>query len=393
MSLFVSGRHQPLLPFEWNASLALDSAHDIFRRTDQAYSPEKLWPAHPLDQEESTAAMNTMYFGVEGVAWALHHWGKLTGEKPKTDPVAVLDHMLRREPDPMRYSYFFGETGIRMAKQAVWPTTENFSALIGCLENLRQEETNEMMAGAPGVLLAAQILWEQTRNEKLVPLIQGTAQEIISRWEIDADTSLPVWRQNYGRSAVYLGAAHGAAGNIYSLLRVGEHLGQEALAEIRVKAISFVKGAARENENEANWATLLQPGDRDLLVHWCHGAPGFATLLANGIPRGMDPQFDQLMLKAGTLVWNAGPLVLGPSLCHGTAGSGATMLKLFERTGDQIWLDRARALAMHSLAQVREHEQKYQRLRYSLWTGDLGIALFLHSCVEGEFPLPMLEYL
>jgi lantibiotic modifying enzyme len=393
MSLFVPARHYPLRPAKWDADLALGFARGIIQRTSRAYTPEDQWPAHPLDEENSTAAMGTMYFGVEGVAWGLHHWAELTGEKPGVDPAAIMENALRREPDPMKYSYFFGETGIRMALQSVRPSAENLRALKVCLRGLRESQTNEMMAGAPGALLAAQILWEQTHEKELVPFLQGVAQEIVDRWEVEADTGLPLWRQNYGQPTIYLGAAHGAAGNIFSLLRAGEHFAPGLLAQIRQKALSIIKGAARQTDTEANWATLIHPGQRDLLVHWCHGAPGFVTLLANLFPRGDDPEFDRLMIKAGTLVWNAGPLVLGPSLCHGTAGSGAAMLKLFERTGDQLWLDRARAFAMNTIDQVTEHEAKYQRLRYSLWTGDVGIALFLRSCGEGVFSLPMLECL
>jgi lantibiotic modifying enzyme len=393
MSLFVPARHYPLRPAKWDASLALGFAHDIMRRTGRAYTPENRWPAHPLDEENSVAALGTMYLGVEGVAWGLHHWAQLTGEAPGVDPAAILENALRRDPDPMKYSYFFGETGIRMALQSVRGSTENLRALKDCLEGLRESETNEMMAGAPGALLAAQILWERTREKEWVPFIRGVAQEVMDRWEVEADTGLPLWRQNYGKPAIYLGAAHGAVGNIFSLLRAGEHLAPALLERVRERAATFVKGAARQTDTEANWATLLHPGQRDLLVHWCHGAPGFVTLLANLFPQGEDPEFDRLMAKAGTLVWNAGPLVLGSSLCHGTAGSGATMLKLFERTGDQLWLDRAQAFAMHAIDQVREHEAKYGRLRYSLWTGDLGVALFLRSCGEGAFSLPMLECL
>lgn len=338
--------------------------------------------------------MNTMYFGVEGVAWALDRWGKDTGTKIELDSAAVLETMLKREPDSMRYSYFFGETGIRMALQSVSPSPENLAALKSCLRNLRKTETNEIMAGAPGALIAAQILWEQTRDAEVASFIRETAQEILGAAEIEPDTGLLIWRQNYGsRPTIYLGAAHGAAGNYYSLLRAKEHLPEVLSAKILQKAIGFVKSSAKQSDRHANWATMIYPGERDLLVHWCHGAPGFAMLFAEIVPLGADQEFDRVLIKAGSLVWDAGPLLLGPSLCHGTAGSGATMLKLFQRTGEQIWLDRARTLAMNTIFQVKEHEKKYGQIRYSLWTGDIGAAFFVRACVEGKFSMPILDYL
>ena len=57
------------------------------------------------------------------------------------------------------------------------------------------------------------------------------------------------------------------------------------------------------------------------------------------------------ILAAGRAVWHAGPLAKGYGLCHGTAGNGYAFLKLWQRTGDSAWLDRARSFAMHAIAQ------------------------------------------
>src|SRR5439155_22398676 len=66
----------------------------------------------------------------------------------------------------------------------------------------------------------------------------------------------------------------------------------------------------------------------------------------------------------------------GAGICHGTAGNGYALLKTFERTGDELWLERARAFAMHALAQA-------ERLpgRYSLFTGGVGAALYAADCL------------
>ena len=70
-------------------------------------------------------------------------------------------------------------------------------------------------------------------------------------------------------------------------------------------------------------------------------------------------RLDALLLAGGELTWAAGPLRKGANLCHGTAGNGLALLKLFARTADERWLERARRFAMHAAAQVgaarREH--------------------------------------
>lgn len=87
-----------------------------------------------------------------------------------------------------------------------------------------------------------------------------------------------------------------------------------------------------------------------------------------------------------------GTLLVGRAMhariCHGTSGNGYALLKTFEGTGDERWLGRARAFAMHALEQT-------QRLpaRYSLFTGSIGAALFAADCVDGRARYPVLDSL
>jgi Lanthionine synthetase C-like protein len=76
-------------------------------------------------------------------------------------------------------------------------------------------------------------------------------------------------------------------------------------------------------------------------------------------------------------------------ICHGTAGNGYAFLKAFERTGDELRLDRARRFAVHALGQV----ERRGRGRYSLWTGDVGVALFAADCLEERTDYPVLDSL
>jgi len=84
------------------------------------------------------------------------------------------------------------------------------------------------------------------------------------------------------------------------------------------------------------------------------------------------------------LTWYAGPLKKGSGICHGTAGNGYAFLSLFKRTGNQQWLDYARNFAMHAIEQCRTDRQKYGQSRYTLWTGDAGLAIYLHHCIFPE---------
>jgi hypothetical protein len=118
------------------------------------------------------------------------------------------------------------------------------------------------------------------------------------------------------------------------------------------------------------------------VLQWCSGAPGIVA----GASSYLD---EDLLLGGAELTWQAGPsgMEKGSGICHGTAGNGHAFLKVFERTGDELWLQRARRFAMHALGEVER-----RRLgRYSLWTGDVGVALYAADCIDGVGRYPVLE--
>jgi Lanthionine synthetase C-like protein len=96
------------------------------------------------------------------------------------------------------------------------------------------------------------------------------------------------------------------------------------------------------------------------------------------------PEFDELLLGGGRFAWAAGPLTKGLNLCHGTGGNGYAFLKLYRRTKDPVWLDRARKFAMTAIVQYRGTQIAVGRGRYSLWTGDIGLAVYLWDCITEE---------
>ena len=91
-----------------------------------------------------------------------------------------------------------------------------------------------------------------------------------------------------------------------------------------------------------------------------------------------------IIFKSGELIWDAGPLVKGNSVCHGNGGSGLAFLKLYLKTKDQKWLHRAREFAMHGIHSNKKVDD------YSLWCGELGFAIFLLNCIDKNIEFPFL---
>jgi predicted esterase len=103
------------------------------------------------------------------------------------------------------------------------------------------------------------------------------------------------------------------------------------------------------------------------------------------------PELDELLIAAGQAIWAAGPLVKGANLCHGTGGNGYAFLELYRRFNDPLWLDRARAFAMHGIAQVDADRARFGRGHASLWTGDIGFAIYLWDCLRGDAAFPTMD--
>jgi lantibiotic modifying enzyme len=215
-------------------------------------------------------------------------------------------------------------------------------------------------------------------------LWRESAQRLRAEWD-----SSGLWTQElYGSARQFLGPAHGFAGCVAALAF-------EADDELHRRASETFKRFAVEEDGLANWSALADHelvanhSDRTIRVQWCHGAPGMVSSLAQIAPG--DDEHERLLLAGGELVWRAGPLVKGANLCHGTAGNGLAFLKLFQRTQDELWLDRARSFAMHAARQVEQARRAVARGRYSLWTGDPGTALYLALCLDGGSVLPSFD--
>src|ERR1043166_5200111 len=102
---------------------------------------------------------------------------------------------------------------------------------------------------------------------------------------------------------------------------------------------------------------------------------------------------EDLLLAGAELTWRAGAhrAEKGAGICHGTAGNGFALLKAFARTGDELWLGRARRFAIPALGQAERMATASGRRRYSLFTGDVGTALFAAACLDVDTRFPIVD--
>jgi len=363
--LWRPSEHELLNGEEWSKERAEQAIAAIVADAEAAFDGER-WPFHPADEVDD--GPHGVYLGAAGVAWALHELGS-TGWG---DAVLGALERYRREPDggeewAYAPSYLLGECGIALVGYRLTGDAglaDRVHELV--LANL-EDEWRDLLWGTPGSLLAAEAMLAWTGEPRWGAAWDALADELEAAREADG-----LWTQPRLGDTRYLGVGHGFAGNMRALanrrpVEVDEVLARHALRDGRL----------------ANWPPL--PGDdpEKIRVQWCHGAPGIVAALGHV----MD---EELALAGGELTWRAGPLAKGSNLCHGTAGNAYAFLVLHRRTGDDLWRDRARAFAMHAIGQVEREAAALGRGRYSLFTGDVGVALFLRHLLDGDDRFPSL---
>lgn len=395
--LFDPAGHEPLTERPWDDGRARAVIAAVVADAESAFDEDSLWPAHPLDEEGGPLPrVASLYLGASGVVWALHRLERAGLAEPRRDwaPVAVgLVERYAAQPDfqdefggPVP-SLWMGEAGILLVAHTLAPAAWQEDQLLEAVRANAGSPSLELMWGSPGTMIAAQVLYERTGEDRWHAAWTDSADLLWAQWHDD------LWVQDlYGSRVRYLGPAHGFAGNVFALAR-GDSLDLARRAELEQRAIATAVKYAQHTDGLCQWPpspdATRSGKPQAIRTQWCHGAPGIVASLASLAPN--DEQLTELLLAGGELTWQAGPLRKGANLCHGTAGNGYAFLKLFERTGDELWLQRARGFAMHAVEQIERARGEYGRGRYTLWTGDPGTALYLHNCLTATTGFPTLD--
>ncbi len=387
---------EPLVDTPWSELRARAAIREIVEDADTAFrGPRLFWQANQWDGWHSTSPMKNLYVGTAGVLWALDRLRRHGYTETRLDLGDLARRnveLFRERPDYMKgmklpavrdSALLTGETGILLVAWRLGPNAKLGDDLLARVRENADNEADEVMWGSPGTLLAAQAMLEWTADERWRQAWKETAEALLARRDDEG-----FWTQHlYGQELRGLTPPHGLVGNVQALLPL---LDDDRAETLKRETAALLAGAAVQADGLANWPPRPRPElpgpDGQIRVQWCAGAPGIVI--------GAATYLDEELLRAGAeLAWQAGPpnLEKGPGICHGTAGNGYAFLKVFARTGDERWLERARRFGMHALAQVDRLRSEHGRGRYSLWTGDVGAALFAADCIDGTSRYPIFD--
>jgi hypothetical protein len=392
--LYSAEAFEPLTDEPWSEERVRNGITAIVADVDEHFDSDGLWPAHEWDAWNTTPPVKDLYCGASGVILALDILrGRGLAETTIDLPAAArrtLEHWQVAPdlsggeielPSPSESSLLGGETGLLLVAWRLDPNPELAGRLLERVRENVDNEADELMWGAPGTMLAARVMGSRTGEELWEEAWRESAVALVDRRDAEG-----LWTQRlHGRERRMLGPVHGLVGIVHALLQAGDlpdRLERETAATLADEAIV--------EDGLATWPAVaggsLEPRDGVIRLQWCHGAPGIVATAA--------PYLDEELLLAGAeLTWRAGAhgKEKGSGLCHGTAGNGFALLKTFERTGDERWLERARRFAVHALGQVEQARAEVGHGRYSLFSGDLGVALFAAACLRADARFPILD--
>lgn len=400
--LFEPTRHEPLRAIDWDAMRARGAISAIVEDMEETLGSGIAWPSHPLDEGKKPAlAHKSIYWGASGALWAMWYLERAGAVSLRIKPADLIDRVYQSylaEPDTGEVvpSYFLGEVGILLIQCRLTGSRESADRLYRAIAKNIPNPTNEALWAAPGTMVGALHMLGWTGEARWRELYLENVEQLWRTWLPSEEAHCHLWTQDlYGRIEHLLGAAHGFAGNAYALLRGASLLPLDRLEALYDRCVESLRATAIVENDSVNWppvAEARRAGRTKILLQWCHGGPGIVTALSD-FPVKKSADMDEMLVKAGQATWEAGPLTKGPGVCHGTAGNGYAFLKLYQRTGDPVWLARARSFGMHAIVQSEQARRGYGRRRYSLWTGDPGLAIYLWHCLTGSGGMPALDNL
>jgi lantibiotic modifying enzyme len=385
--LYEPTRFDALIDEPWVPARVADAIAAIVADADTAFDATTLWPAEEWDARGKPLPLSGLYAGASGVIWALDELRKRGHAESSNDLAAAVMRAValeRATPDFSEDEHYrpgaliSGESGALLVAFRLTSDPALADDLHALVRDNVDNPTDDISWGAPGTLLAALAMGEWTGERRWDEAARESAAALRERRGGDG-----LWRQDDDYRG--LSTLHGVAGNTLALLRF------EPDAAVADESAAVLSRHAFREDGLANWPgtprpQLTRPRDGRIVLQWCTGAPGV-------VAGAWDYLDEDLLLAGAELIWRAGAHQdeKGHGLCHGTAGNGFALLKAFARTGDELWLERARRFAVHALAQAERIATASGRRRYSLFTGDVGTALFAAACLDGDTRFPIID--
>ncbi|EDY49707.1 class IV lanthionine synthetase LanL [Streptomyces clavuligerus] len=314
----------------------------------------RLWPVSTMAGETDPC---TVQQGAAGVLAVLTRYGELTGDPRLPDLISTAGHWIadRTDTRSVRPGLHFGGRGTAWALydagRAVGDRGLVEHALALALAPQHATPSHDITHGTAGSGLAALHLWSRTGDPRLAERVVDAAGRLAAAAQhgpFGVSWPVPAEAVSEETGKRYLGFAHGLAGIGCFLLGASALSGCGEHRELAVRAGEHLLSEVVLVGGEAQWPT--QAGDAPTAAYWCHGTAGIGAFLIRLWQVTGDDRFGDLA-RRGTRAVTERASRAPVSQCHGLAGNGDFLLDVADATGEPVHRARAGQLARLILAE------------------------------------------
>ena len=217
-------------------------------------------------------------------------------------------------------AYLLGEAGILLLQFKLAPSEETCAATLRSSSKRRSAIRAGLRGAAPARCSRRSSCTDVPMTRSRRDLFRRSFEALWNQFNYSDETRCRLWTSSlYGVTEMRLGGIHGFGANASVMLR-GRHLLDPDRADEMLRRIhaTISRRPRWSKVTHANWpnnvGATTRPTPLSLVVQRCIGAPGVINSLAQ-FPSDPRWPIDALLLRAGALVWHAGPPVKIPSLC------------------------------------------------------------------------------
>ena len=347
---------------------ALESARWIRASAIQADQSAQ-WPADPLDPK---SVNNTLYAGASGVVLFFIEVSRSTGDSSfLKDARAGADHLLAAlaaEKDPGLYT---GVAGIGFALAEAFKATGDArykDGAVRCARLLEERakkagkgiewsDTTDIISGGAGIglflLYAARELNEPSL--RALAIQDGNRLIELSR----SETAGIKWAMSPGFARLMPNFSHGTAGIAYFLATLYRETRKREFLDAALAGAKYLQ-AVSKNDGDVCLIFHNEPDGKDLYyLGWCHGPVGTSRLFYRLYQvTGERVWMDWVKRSARAIMTSGIPEQQTPgfwnnvSQCCGSAGVAEFFLSLHQATGDRAYLEFSKRVTAQLLAKA-----------------------------------------
>ncbi|MFI6416250.1 class IV lanthionine synthetase LanL [Streptomyces sp. NPDC050842] len=346
----------------------------------------RLWPVSTMAGESDPC---TVQQGAAGVLAVLTRYWELTGDARLPGLISTAGHWIAARTDlhSPRPGLHFGGRGTAWALydagRAVDDRGLTDHALALALAPQQVTPHHDITHGTAGSGLAALHLWHRTGDPRFAELAVGAADRLtaaVQRAATGVSWPVPAEAASSEGGKRYLGFAHGTAGIGCFLLAASAVSQRPEHRELALEAGEQLLAHAVLAGEAAQWPA--QGSDVPTAPYWCHGAAGIGAFLVRLWQATGDDRFGDLARRSTHAVMERASRA-ALTQCHGLAGNGDFLLDVADATGDPVYRAMAEDVSRLLLGERAERHghvvfpNEYGDVSTSWSDGSAGILAFL----------------